>query len=160
MKLPKTKTRKQILSEQIIDLDAEMGIFHFLNGREENKKFPDTFKIFNESEYENIKVGDSVKVNLRKEPFWVSIIEIADNKIYATINSLLFINRHLDMHTKVNLKYENILDIYPQDLHKFPEALQEIKDISNSLRTNIKRLEGNFNNPYFITSYNRHKNKS
>lgn len=156
MKTLKEKKKKK--EDELIDLDAEMGIFYFLNALEENNKYPDTFRIFDEKYLEELQVGDSVKVSLKGEPFWVDIIKIEGFAITAMINSYLFINKHLKVNSIVNLKPEHVLDIYPKDLNKFPEALQEIKNIGSAIHTNIKRINGNFNNPYFINTYKRHKN--
>lgn len=152
-----TKRKKKKKIDEIYDLDAEMGIFFFLDARESNKNNPDTFHIFDEEHYQELKVGDSVKVQLKKESFWVDVTEIVDGKITGMINSFLLINRHLKVHDKVNFQFKNILDIFVKDMRKYPEALQEIKDIGNSLHQNIKRLEGNFNNPYFLKTYLKYK---
>jgi|LakMenEpi03Aug12_release.lakeMendotaPanAssembly.Ray.scaffolds.fasta_scaffold3486103_1 hypothetical protein len=85
-----------------------------MNAKYMNEQYPDTFYVPSDSELDNLKVGDIVKVCVNRERFWVEIICFDDKKISTRIdNQLIFTDEHgLSLNDHLVINKENILDIY------------------------------------------------
>ena len=137
---------------------------NFENAFELNKKYPNTFELFDKKYFKNLSKNDNVKVIRNSERFWITIekINFENNTIEGIIANDLILpeNNDIKFQDKVEITFENIIDILFEKLYSNKNALKEIQNYHENLNSinNLIIRENEFNCPIFLKTYNKYFN--
>ena len=86
----------------------------FIDAQKMAKENPETFYAPSSTELDKIKKGNSVKIAISKERFWVTVVFVNNNKITGTIdNDLIFTDEHgLQFEDEIEFEKKNIYSIF------------------------------------------------
>ena len=100
---------------------------HLDKWQEPNEK--DTHEFTEPSEYNllNLVVGDSVKIDNKRERFWVKITKLDSNAIYGKVDNNLIIDKKYNYKDMVLFGKQHIFDILKI------EEKNELKSVINSI---------------------------
>lgn len=135
---------------------------NFENAFELNKKYPNTFELFDKKFFEKLSKNDNVKVIRNKERFWISIekINFENNTIEGLISNDLVLpqNNDIKFGDKVEIDFKNIIDILFKKLYSNEIALKEITNYYENSNSNNNLIvkESEFNCPIFLKTYNKY----
>jgi len=85
-----------------------------VNAKYMSEQYPETFDVPSDTELNNLKSGDLVKICVNRERFWVEIISINQDKILTRIdNDLIFTDEHgLSLNDELTISKHNIYSIF------------------------------------------------
>lgn len=128
----------------------------FLNAKQLNKENPETFLLFDEKYFSELKQLDNVRVCLNNERFWVIVIAIdsENRKIKGCVNNDLIIN-NLKYEDNVEISFDNVLDIYFPIITTKPESVFLLQSIGRQTIefNNLRKICNTCNEPTFLKVY-------
>lgn len=140
-----------------------MKNIEFINARQKAKDFPDTFKLFDESELKNLKKDDSIKVMLKQERFWINFIKFENDNIIGTINNVLIVHS-LKENEIVSFSKDCVIDIFSVALNELVhngknsvKINEEIQSHMKFISNNIRIINTEYNRSFFLNLYNKYK---
>lgn len=128
----------------------------FLNAIKVNQENPETFLLFDDNYFSELKQLDNVRVCLNDERFWVTVISIdlENRKIKGFVNNDLILN-NLKYEDNVEISFDNVLDIYFPIVTTKPEAVDLLQSIGRQNRefNNLRKICNTCNEPTFLKVY-------
>lgn len=128
----------------------------FLNAKQLNKENPETFLLFDDKYFSELKQLDNVRVCLNNERFWVIVIAIdsENRKIKGCVNNDLIIN-NLKYEDNVEISFDNVLDIYFPIITTKPESVFLLQSIGRQTIefNNLRKICNTCNEPTFLKVY-------